>query len=610
MRAKVRITQPKAAAVLAPVRRNMNERVLAAQIENLFRVLRPTQWAGFVAALLLGFILYEFFSLESWRFTLWTGLHLVATIIRSGINAVYWRVSPEKRLQIPWGPIFTACTFGFGLTWGVGSVAILAPDTNEAELLMLLDNCAYASGSITLLGNYLPAYFANIAPVCIPLVISSLQHRDPFHLAFAVLGVGFMLVMGALAWASNRNLRRSLRLDIEKLDLIESLQQQNELVEQASRAKSRFLAAASHDLRQPVHALGMFVGALREQHLNVQSERLLDQVSGSVDAMDSLFASLLDISKLDAGVVRPNLLNFRVGPIIERVCGDFAIEAERKGLALTDCPTGLSVRTDPVLLESLLRNLVSNAVRYTDRGRILVGCRRGAMIRIDVIDTGRGIAAKNMERIFEEFYQVGNAERDRSQGLGLGLAIVKRVTALIDCELEIESEMHVGTRVTLHVPIANGEPAPDAPDALPWEDLSIQQTIFVIDDEASIREGMKCLLESWGHKVYAAESGQAILGIAGELPLRPDLLICDFRLRDGENGIEVMNRLRDEYNANIPGMLITGDTAPDRLAEALKSDYMIVHKPISSAKLRAAMRAAIARARAEPEEERVLEMEG
>ena len=610
MRAKVKIAQPQAAAVLAPVRRDMNERVLAAQIDNLFRVLRPTQWAGFVAALLLGFILYEFFGLESWRFTLWTALHLINTFIRSGINAVYWRVSPEQRQRIPWGPIFTACTFSFGLTWGVGSVAVLAPDTNEAELLMLLDNCAYASGSITLLGNYLPAYFANIAPVCIPLAISSLQHRDPFHLAFAVLGIGFMLVMGVLAWASNRNLRRSLRLDIEKLDLIESLQQQNELVEQASRAKSRFLAAASHDLRQPVHALGMFVGALREQPLNPQSERLLDQVSGSVDAMDSLFASLLDISKLDAGVVRPNLLNFRVGPIIERVCGDFAIEAERKGLALTDCSTGLTVRTDPVLLESLLRNLVSNAVRYTDRGRILVGCRRGAKIRIDVIDTGRGIAKKDIEKIFEEFYQVGNAERDRSQGLGLGLAIVKRVATLIDCELEIDSRLHVGTRVTIHVPLANGEPAPESPDFVYWDNLTLSHTLFVIDDEASIREGMQCLLESWGHKVYAADSGQSILKLASELPVRPDLIICDFRLRDGENGIEVMNRLRDEYNENIPGMLITGDTAPDRLAEAVQSDFMILHKPISAAKLRAAMRTAIARAKAPSEDERQMEMEG
>ena len=588
----------------------MNERVLAAQIENMFRVLGPTQWAGFVAAFLLGAILYWFFNLETWRMTLWTVLHLINMIIRSGIYAAYWRVSPERRLQIPWGPIFATATFFFGLTWGLGSVAILAPETNEAELLMLLDNCAYASGSITLLGNYLPAYFANIAPVCIPLAFASMRHNDPFHLAFAVLGIGFMLVMGALAWASNRNLRRAFRLDIEKVDLIESLKTQNELVEQASRAKSRFLAAASHDLRQPVHALGMFVGALREQPLNPQSERLLDQVSGSVDAMDSLFASLLDISKLDAGVVRPNILNFRVGPIIERVCGDFAIEAEQKGLALTDCRTSLAVRTDPVLLESLLRNLVSNAVRYTDRGRILVGCRRGAKVRIDVIDTGRGIAAKDLEKIFEEFYQVGNLERDRSQGLGLGLAIVKRVAALIHCELEIDSELHVGTRITIQAPLANGEPAPESPDMLAWEDLAIEQTIFVIDDEASIREGMKCLLESWGHKVYAADSGRSILAIASELPQRPNLIICDFRLRDGENGIEVMNHLRDEYNENIPGMLITGDTAPDRLAEALQSDYMILHKPISSAKLRAAMRTAIARAHAPRDtEELALEME-
>ena len=595
MQVKARIAPSTVATASPIVVRSMPERVASAQLDVLFRLCEPIWWIWLICPVSLGLVLYELYDLTLIRFAIWLGLHIVNIIVRGVIMASYRKAAPEKRRRVPYGPMFTIATLLSGLTYGVGAITLLASNQREAEVIILLVLTATASGTTALLGAYLPAYFAENLPSLLPVMLQSALYADTFHITIFVMGICFVSTLAILARENNNKLRFTLLTDIEKIELINSLREKNEAVEQASRAKSRFLAAASHDLRQPVHALGMFVGALRERPLDTQSARLVDQVSGSVDAMDSLFASLLDISKLDAGVVRPNIVDFHVGPIIERICGDFAIEAEQKGLALTDCATSLAVRTDPVLLESLLRNLVSNAVRYTESGRILVGCRRGETIRIDVIDTGRGIAERDVEKIFEEFYQVGNAERDRSQGLGLGLAIVRRVATLLDCDLEINSRLGVGTRISIHVPLALGAPARATPDSFPWEDLALQLTVFVIDDEASIREGMTCLLESWGHRVFAADSGRSILTLASELPLRPDLVICDFRLRGGENGIDFMNRLRDEYNEQLPGMLITGDTAPDRLAEAGKSDYMIVHKPISSAKLRTAMRAAIAR---------------
>jgi len=579
---------------MAPSAGNMELRVHKAQVETLFRVLKPSLWIGFFAPIVLGQLLYWFYDLEWRRMAVWSLLHGVMLVVRFSIYLIYWRSTPERRQATSFCAIFaTACLFN-GLCWGLGSVFVLAPEGMEAEMIVLLQITAYSALSITILGNYLPAYLATIVPICIPHMMESAIHRDAFHLSVFALSLGLLLTMIALASATNRNLRQALRLDIEKLDLIEALQKQNEIIERTSQAKSRFLASASHDLRQPVHALGMFVGALQEQPLNPQSSQLLDQVSGAVNAMDSLFASLLDISKLDAGVVRANSEVFRVGPILERICGDFAIDAEKKGIAISNCRTGLIVRSDPVLLESVLRNLVSNAIRYTDRGRVLVGCRRGAQIRIDVIDTGRGIPPDEIDKIFDEFYQVGNPERDRAKGLGLGLAIVKRVVALMGCELLIDSRLHRGTRVSVLVPVAASAPEPEARSLRECGEIARELTIFVIDDEAAIRSGAKCLLESWGHRVFVADSGPSMLALAGELPLRPDLLICDFRLRDGENGIAVLNRLRDEYNENIPGMLITGDTAPERLAAAVRSDYMILHKPISSAKLRAAIRTAVA----------------
>ena len=249
-----------------------------------------------------------------------------------------------------------------------------------------------------------------------------------------------------------------------------------------------------------------------------------------------------------------------------------------------------------MLLETILRNVLSNAVRYTDRGRIFVGCRQmDGYARIDVIDTGRGIARRELERVFEEFYQVGNPERDRAKGLGLGLAIVKRIAALIRCEVGIDSKLGRGTRVSVRVPLTEAPPAA-APMAGGVAEAAIRPgVVFVIDDELSIRRAMGALLMSWGHRVVVAGSGPEILGVAAESPLKPDLVICDLRLRERENGIQLMNRLRCEYNDEIPGILMTGDTAPERLAEARQSGYLVLHKPASSAKLRAAMTMLLAR---------------
>ena len=235
------------------------------------------------------------------------------------------------------------------------------------------------------------------------------------------------------------------------------LRRQKELAEEANLSKSRFLAAASHDLRQPIHALGMFVGALARHPMTDEMRRLVEQIEGSVGAMDGLFNSLLDISKLDAGVVQSHVRSFAIGPLLQRISDEFAGEAQRKGLRLTLCPCSAFVASDPVLLERILRNIVSNAVRYTDQGRILVGCRRGPRLSVQVWDTGRGIAQADRERVFQEFYQVDNFERDRAKGLGLGLAIVRRLTLLLDHPLELRSQIGRGSVFKLSLPTAQAE---------------------------------------------------------------------------------------------------------------------------------------------------------
>ena len=241
-------------------------------------------------------------------------------------------------------------------------------------------------------------------------------------------------------------------------------------------------------------------------------------------------------------------------------------------------------------MERVLRNLVSNAVRYTDRGRIVVGCRsRGANVSVQVWDTGRGIPPDQQERVFQEYYQIGNPERDRTKGLGLGLAIVRRLTDLMECSLTLRSQAGRGSCFEVAIPLADGQSEVAEPAAGSPSGALARGLVVVIDDEPAIREATMSLLGGWGYDVIAAGSGDdAILRLA-TCPLSPSLILCDYRLRDGENGLAVIERLRSEYNEAIPAIVITGDTAPDRLTEAEASGLLLLHKPVSNGKLRAAI---------------------
>ena len=315
--------------------------------------------------------------------------------------------------------------------------------------------------------------------------------------------------------------------------------------------------------------------------------RLVDHIEGSVEAMDGLFTALLDVSKLDAGVIEPHARPFAIGPLLDRIHRDYATEARRKNVRLGLCPTSAFVLSDPVLLERILRNLVSNAVRYTDRGRILIGCRRGHRLRLQIWDTGRGIAADQRDRVFQEFYQVENPGRDRGKGIGLGLAIVNRLAILLDHPLKLRSTFGKGSMFEVSLPLADREVGAifPKPDGLPLPARRL--FILVLDDDPMVREAMRSALTSWGHDVAVAESYADMQTRIAACPKRPDLILCDYRLKGEENGIDVIQRIRAEYNEEIPAVLITGDTASDQLRTARDSGLVVLGKPVAKSRLRA-----------------------
>jgi signal transduction histidine kinase len=485
----------------------------------------------------------------------------------------------------PWAFGFTALALTSGSLWGTGVVAVSASGDIETELLVLMVSSGIAAGAGLSNGSYLPAFYARFLPTNVPYLTWSILQGDALHLFLALFTAAFMAGIMQLVQQYNRTIVEMLRLRFENVDLVRELRLQTDAANLANITKSRFLASASHDLRQPVHALNLFVGALQGCKMDDGAQRLVKQIDASIAALDNLFASLLDVSKLDAGVVALNPRNFAIQPLLERVCRDHAAEATAKGVRLVLRPCSLAVQADPILLERILRNLVSNAVRYTVRGRVVVGCRRGERLSIEVWDTGPGIAEEEQQQVFQEFYQIGNPERDRSEGIGLGLAVVKRLANLLGCELTLVSKVDAGSVFKVAVAPADDVPIEAESVDAPKLDGSVRGLILVIDDEIAIREAMRSLLTNWGHDVIVAGSGDEILEKIADIRIRPNLIVCDFRLRKGENGIEVIRRLHSEYNQDIPAVLITGDTAPDRLKEAQESGLPLLHKPIHNSKL-------------------------
>lgn len=567
-----------------------SDRIRAEQIRMLYRT-GPVGIAGAaVAAFLLAGALQFAGGSAFWGTGLWLTCVVVVVAGHFALCRRFWRASPEDAAWRPWSRWFVAFSIAEGTIWGVASMALAAPWRFDQHLLVLLVASTVASGALAAFGNYLLAFYAVLFPAALPYAIASLAGRGPLDHVFAILIPTYVIAFAALGLRINANVLETLRLRFENLDLARELRIQKEAAEQASIAKSSFLAAASHDLRQPVHALGLLAGALAEHAMNDEMRRLVEHIGNSVTAMDGLFNSLLDISRLDAGVVETHVEDFPIQPLLQRVCRDYFVESEAKGLKLDLRPCSAVVRTDPVLMDRILRNFVSNAVRYTDLGRVVVGCRRHHnVLRIEVWDTGRGIPLEEQQHVFQEFYQLGNAERDRANGLGLGLAIVDRLAKLLDCPITLRSEPGKGSAFRIGVPLADmRRPLPAAASDAPASAMP-RGLILVIDDDMVIQRAMQSLLLSWGHEVIVAGSCAEMLERIAKALVRPDLIICDYRLRDGENGIAVIERLQCEYNEDIPAVLITGDTAQDRLKEAQASGLILLHKPVANSKLRAAV---------------------
>lgn len=566
-------------------------RIGAEQVRSGYRNTAPGMSATGIAALLIAAILGGSGAV-SWTVAIAFACFMLLQIgARLTLIFTYLRRKPPDSEWRSWSRRFSIGALIASVGLGAFSWALLSPARFDMQLLVMLYLCAVASGAITAFGVLRPAIYFSILPMLLMAAAWMIVQNDWVHWVLTLIILGWLAAITDQARRYGAQFEESVRLRFENEDLIARLRGEKLIAEQASTAKSRFLAAASHDLRQPVHALTLFVAALRPRVADPEARRLLDHIDSSVQAMGSLFNGLLDISRLDAGVVEANPQTFAMQPLLERICRDYAGPAEAKKIGLTLKSTRAAVYSDPLLVERIVRNVVANAIAYTDSGRVLVGCRRrGRILSVQVWDTGRGIPESEQAQIFTEFYQVANPERDRSKGVGLGLAIVKRLTALLGHPLLLRSRPDHGSVFTLKLPYSDAAVSVAPLGHEEPGEFAASGLILVVDDEATIQMAMKSLLEGWGFKAIVAGSCDEILPLLANCPDRPGLIVCDYRLRAHEDGIRVIERLRSEYNDDeIPGMLITGDTAPDRLREARESGLLLLHKPVLNSRLRAAI---------------------
>ncbi len=356
-----------------------------------------------------------------------------------------------------------------------------------------------------------------------------------------------------------------------------------EMAERANIAKSKFLAAASHDLRQPAQALTLFTTILRHKLAGHSAFAVVEHLQNSVDALTLLLDALLDVSRLDAGLVEPRITAFPVADILSHLRAEYGIRAAKQDLRISVVNSTLWLTTDPILLERILRNFVENALRYTVSGGVVIGCRRtGDKVAIEVWDSGVGLMPDVLDDIFEEFYQVGNPERDRRKGLGLGLAIVRRLSTLLGCKIKVTSRLGRGSRFSVQVPRADADLPRLMPTAAPSDAPCRGMSVLVIDTDAT---AVTAMLESWGCRVRDARSSAAV---ARETELDIQFIIAHDR-QCGEPAADAIRAVQQMVGRSIPGLIISGGTTPEPASSTSTHGYRILHEPVTAETLRAAI---------------------
>jgi two-component system, sensor histidine kinase len=536
----------------------------------------------------------------------WAGAFVAMCVVRALVIARFRRAAPETRDEwLAWRLRSNIGTVVAAAMWGAtGWIFYGLGDEQQQATGLIVIVYTFAVAGIPVLSTQPKLYLAYAGLCLLPLVVRIARVGDVQSYQLAGELVFILTLTAVLANSYRQALQRAIYHKVQGDELAAKLRVETLAAEAArreaeiaNRAKTQFFTAASHDLRQPLHAMGLFAEALRQRVHEPEVAQLVNSINESVDALEGLFSELLDITRIDSGTIEVHPQHFVVADILRKLRLHFEPSAFEKGLALRLRGGAKAVFADPLLVERIVRNLVSNAIRYTNDGSVLVGCRqRGDRVLLQVWDTGLGIREAEQARIFDEFYQVPNTPKvspDQKKGLGLGLAIVKRLADLMGAKLTLRSAAGRGSVFTLELPVGRA-PRPSAllstPGKGPLAITLAGRRIVVVEDEPAVRAGLEVLLTGWGAQIDAFESVAASRAWAAQSDpavVKPDLLIVDYRLEEGLSGVDAITALRARFGAATPAILITGSTMTGHDKEAQEHDFHLLIKPVVPNKLRA-----------------------
>lgn len=582
--------------------------LLVAQVNLIRRNLGVVMAASIPAALFLALVHHQLYGDPY----IWLWALVSCLIDLAGLAMVSYLPdpgTPKEGLRMARMLQVLALLIGGG--WGCLSVFFV--DTAQpysVTLVMTMMAGISSSGMIVMAASW-PISLAHLVMLTAPSIVA-LSMGPPDAVVIGMAVALYLVAMVPVAHRSAQMVNSSISLRFANDELVLRLRDQTQRAmearqvaeealldaEQADRAKVVFMAAASHDLRQPLHALGLFAGTLARTPLSAHQRSLLGQIDLSAEAARELLSTLLDFSKVDTGMVKANPQPFALQPLLYRLEQEFAPQASEQGLNYRthDCPW--VVQADHAMVERILRNLIGNALRYTERGGVLVGVRRrGGMAVIEVWDSGLGIPQHEIQAIFKEFHQLGNPERDRRKGLGLGLAIVEGLARAMSVEVKVASRPGRGSVFRLVLPLSQeAVMAMPVPDQDPADLLGAR--VLVIDDDETVRAAMAEVLTSWGAWVEVADSIEQAMVVL--LRFAPQVVVADYRLRGHHNGRDALAQVRDRMGWHVPGIIVTGDTGPERLREAHAAHALLLHKPVPAQQLKQALSQCLAEPLPEP----------
>jgi len=518
----------------------------------------------------------------------WFGVIVVLSLIRA-LLLRKWNSDPttvdnvDQRIMIAtlMATIMASC---------FGTLAFFAVSENNPliSLLVVMVMTGMVASATASISHLVPMYVLFILPLMLPVSFRLFSFSESGYHWIAGLILLYLVICLGTSRSIRSSIMHSINVRFENLSLLENLQHEKRRAEEAlnraesaNHAKSKFLAAASHDLRQPLHSLRLFTATLELQTRETRHKSLVSKIDSSVKSLEDLFNALLDISKLDAGTFTVSNQHVHLDSLLSQIEAEFKPVAQEKQLQFNVVLDDHVVYTDALLLERLIRNLASNAIRYTNSGQITISTEAdNEKVWVSITDTGIGIPLADQSRVFEEFVQLGNVERNRNQGIGLGLSIVKRLSDLLDVKIKVKSSLGSGSTFTIGVPLGDADKCLYS-SAFQNVSTELVDSLFVlvIDDEEEVCLAIEGLLETWGCIVMTAISGDAAILQLQEIGEMPNIVVSDYRLRDGETGGDVIRRVRDFFGKEIPAIILTGDIAPERLIEIKALGYPMLHKP-------------------------------